>query len=92
MNLIKRPRCVALTAPRRMGKSMTLSTLHLIKLLGTQDFILLMDKKTDKIPGWDFTKKRLLEQPYRKQFNVNFYWEIPQPVAIMTPDLAKNEK
>lgn len=61
MPLIIEPGCVALTAPRRMGKSMTLSTLHLIKLLGTQDFILLMDKKTDKIPGWDFTKKRLLE-------------------------------
>ena len=30
---------IALTAPRRMGKSMTLSTLKLIKLLGTEDLI-----------------------------------------------------
>ena len=36
---------IALTAPRRMGKSMTLSTLKLIKLLGTEDLIKLLELK-----------------------------------------------
>ena len=81
------PANIALTAPRRMGKSLTLSTLKLIKLLGTDDLIKLLEKK-----GHADAQKQIeeLEMMFKGTDDYR-YIKFPQPVTILDLSSAKSE-
>ena len=77
---------IALTAPRRMGKSMTLQTLYLMKLLGLKDFLRVLEKE-----GYtDMTGKieKAMESIITKK-NQDLYYH-PQPTIILLPKGAIN--
>lgn len=72
---------IALTAPRRMGKTMNLRTIFLLKLLGVSDFIRVLDYH-----GYtEITKetKMALDSIIGKH-NKDLYYH-PKPVAILLP-------
>ena len=75
----KNNQTIALTAPRRMGKSMTLSTLHMMKLLGLNDLLkLVMKEKQSENSRLKTTLQGAIDILKRKnESNYNRYLRCP---------------